>query len=359
MGPELLSETKQGLQDQTKDQKYSDTKQVLQDQTKDQKYSDTKQVLQDQTKDQKYSDTKQVLQNTGLLLDTYRSLSVKSPIGPDKEIQKLRHQTVLQTLIDPSVISHGPDQGTRKYSDTKQGYITGPDKGPEILRHQTGFTGPDKEPEILSTQTVLQDQTKDQKYSDTKQVLQTLIDPSVISIGPDKGPEILRHQTGFTDEDHHISLADCISKYKKEQLSRVIRSSLTDTDIKLAMTRHIFISLPQGERIIFMERPQKFHTSGQKNYGKIEEYVGEGLVSSSCLRPLLEQFVRHEIFAGHMVGCCPCCGFRTNADEEQLIQCKICKNLFHRKTHCVGEAFAAGTSNEDFVCEIDRTVEKN
>ncbi|VDI62327.1 Hypothetical predicted protein [Mytilus galloprovincialis] len=31
---------------------------------------------------------------------------------------------------------------------------------------------------------------------------------------------------------------------------------------------------------------------------KIEEYVGEGLVSSSCLRPLLEQFVRHEIFAG-------------------------------------------------------------
>ncbi|XP_071126728.1 sentrin-specific protease 1-like [Mytilus edulis] len=65
------------------------------------------------------------------------------------------------------------------------------------------------------------------------------------------------------------------------------------------------------------------------------------------------------MFEGHMVGCCPCCGFRTNADEEQLIQCKICKNLFHRKTHCVGEAFAAGTSNEDFVCEIDRTVEKN
>ncbi|XP_063418506.1 uncharacterized protein LOC134701302 isoform X1 [Mytilus trossulus] len=64
------------------------------------------------------------------------------------------------------------------------------------------------------------------------------------------------------------------------------------------------------------------------------------------------------MFEGHMVGCCPCCGFRTNADEEQLIQCKICKNLFHRKTHCVGEAFATGTSNEDFVCEIDRTVEK-
>ncbi|XP_063441809.1 uncharacterized protein LOC134722168 [Mytilus trossulus] len=63
------------------------------------------------------------------------------------------------------------------------------------------------------------------------------------------------------------------------------------------------------------------------------------------------------MFEGHMVGCCPCCGFRTNADEEQLIQCKICKNLFHRKTHCVGEAFATGTSNEDFVCEIDRTVE--
>ncbi|CAG2216818.1 unnamed protein product [Mytilus edulis] len=36
----------------------------------------------------------------------------------------------------------------------------------------------------------------------------------------------------------------------------------------------------------------------KKIIGKIEEYVGEGLVSSSCLRPLLEQFVRHEIFAG-------------------------------------------------------------
>ncbi|CAG2189288.1 unnamed protein product [Mytilus edulis] len=42
------------------------------------------------------------------------------------------------------------------------------------------------------------------------------------------------------------------------------------------------VSIPVDKRII----------------GKIEEYVGEGLVSSSCLRPLLEQFVRHEIFAG-------------------------------------------------------------
>ncbi|XP_052099658.1 sentrin-specific protease 2-like [Mytilus californianus] len=64
------------------------------------------------------------------------------------------------------------------------------------------------------------------------------------------------------------------------------------------------------------------------------------------------------MFEGHMAGCCPCCGFQTNVNEEQLIQCTICKNWFHKKTHCVGEAFAAKTSNEEFVCEIDRTTEK-
>ncbi|XP_071124047.1 uncharacterized protein [Mytilus edulis] len=96
---------------------------------------------------------------------------------------------------------------------------------------------------------------------------------------------------------------DCISKYKKEQLSRVIRSSLTDTDIKLAMTRHIFISLPQGERNghqnhLHGEAAEVSIPVDKRIIVKIEEYVGEGLVSSSCLRPLLEQFVRHEIFAG-------------------------------------------------------------
>ncbi|XP_063418461.1 uncharacterized protein LOC134701264 [Mytilus trossulus] len=108
---------------------------------------------------------------------------------------------------------------------------------------------------------------------------------------------IAKEMIFFTD------IKDCISKYKKEQLSRVIRSSLTDTDIKLAMTRHIFISLPQGERNghqnhLYGEAAEVCIPVDKRIIGKIEEYVGEGLVSSSCLRPLLEQFVRHEIFAG-------------------------------------------------------------
>ncbi|XP_063440917.1 uncharacterized protein LOC134721686 isoform X2 [Mytilus trossulus] len=108
---------------------------------------------------------------------------------------------------------------------------------------------------------------------------------------------IAKEMIFFTD------FKDCISKYKKEQLSRVIRSSLTDTDIKLAMTRHIFISLPQGERNghqnhLHGEAAEVSIPEDKRIIVKIEEYVGEGLVSSSCLRPLLEQFVRHEIFAG-------------------------------------------------------------
>ncbi|VDI41750.1 Hypothetical predicted protein [Mytilus galloprovincialis] len=100
--------------------------------------------------------------------------------------------------------------------------------------------------------------------------------------------------------------------------------------------------------------------------GRHEKFA-EKYLAGQCLLGITQEEVNNKrvtiahtlmMFEGHMVGCCPCCGFRTNADEEQLIQCKICKNLFHRKTHCVGEAFATGTSNEDFVCEIDRTVEK-
>ncbi|CAC5403772.1 unnamed protein product [Mytilus coruscus] len=58
------------------------------------------------------------------------------------------------------------------------------------------------------------------------------------------------------------------------------------------------------------------------------------------------------MFEGYMVGCCPCCGFKTNEGKEPLVQCKTCKKVFHRKSHCIGDRIATDITINDFICQL-------
>ena len=63
------------------------------------------------------------------------------------------------------------------------------------------------------------------------------------------------------------------------------------------------------------------------------------------------------MFEGQMEGCCPCCGFITKPDEEPLVQCKKCRKLFHKKSHCVGEDVSEQEDITEFLCEIDQALQ--
>ncbi|KAK3083109.1 hypothetical protein FSP39_014287 [Pinctada imbricata] len=89
-----------------------------------------------------------------------------------------------------------------------------------------------------------------------------------------------------------------VSKYKREQISKEIRKKIGEGD------------LPQFQRQILVKLPTKHenHLPGEvaeislpvdkRVTSKVEEYVSEGFTSSSCIRSLIELFVRNELFIG-------------------------------------------------------------
>ncbi|CAC5417980.1 unnamed protein product [Mytilus coruscus] len=353
---------------------------------------------------------------------------------------------------------HGPDRNKAKKvkAQNTQVHFIGPDNGPEILRHQTGFTV-DEGILILEKDPLKTSETLEKEMQELIKFLKesgTLVskarkiqwmdgfmtDLTVTEIDKQK---VENKVAKIWDED--VANKYFIAKVMDAYLTYIAQTEMDKGNIKIRHQlvsstnniingkyvpgRHeknklipydfvigayhqrgghwdLLIVEPSKGKVVFLnplgESPNQKRTvllnwrkyigqmlllhpeNGYKNWTLEVPDHSKQLDGSSCgifcllfaekylagqsLLGITQEEVKNKrvtiahtlmMFEGHMVGCCPCCRFRTNADEEQLIQCKICKNLFHRKTHCVGEAFAAGTSNEDFVCEIDRTVEKN
>ncbi|XP_052098734.1 uncharacterized protein LOC127733410 [Mytilus californianus] len=93
-----------------------------------------------------------------------------------------------------------------------------------------------------------------------------------------------------------------VSKWQREKISKDIKTGMMDDKkLNLKMDKRLVIKLPKKEE-------HKFHLQGEieeismpvdkRIVAKVEDYVTEGFISASCIRMLLDTFVRKELFAG-------------------------------------------------------------